>query len=108
MSINDYLVIAVQANSAPSDPLRNEMLRVLGIMEELDYVSVHPPLVNNIPSLKCQGDVGTCAICQEKMNVGEMIKPLPCSETCSHTFHTACIDMWFRSSRTCPMCRANV
>lgn len=107
MNVRDYLVIAVETNSSPYDPLRREMLRVLSIMNELDYVDVFPK-VPTIKSYKCEGDVGECAICQEKMKIGEMIKPLPCSDTRSHTFHTECIDMWLRTSRTCPMCRASV
>ncbi|KAJ7520536.1 hypothetical protein O6H91_19G010000 [Diphasiastrum complanatum] len=27
---------------------------------------------------------------------------------CRHIFHTDCIDMWFRSHSTCPLCRLNI
>lgn len=38
-----------------------------------------------------------CAIC----HTGENLVPLECQ----HEFHQACIDQWFKRSRTCPVCR---
>mmetsp|Transcript_82748 Transcript_82748/g.146118 ORF Transcript_82748/g.146118 Transcript_82748/m.146118 type:complete len:434 (-) Transcript_82748:430-1731(-) len=52
--------------------------------------------------------VGTCAICLENIHERPGCKQaLPCS----HAFHDACIDSWFRCQvklgrkRTCPLCR---
>ena len=42
-------------------------------------------------------------ICLEKLAEGNLVRHLPCR----HTFHTSCIDQWFRSQRyTCPICIA--
>jgi len=47
-----------------------------------------------------------CAICQDRMRQGEMIRKL---SACEHTFHRACIDNWLltRSVR-CPTCRHDI
>lgn len=47
-----------------------------------------------------------CAICQDEMHVGEMVRRLT---VCQHEFHRSCIDNWLlnRSVR-CPTCRFDV
>jgi len=47
-----------------------------------------------------------CAICQDRMRQGELIRKL---NICEHTFHKSCIDMWLlhRSVR-CPTCRHDI
>ncbi|KAL9237703.1 hypothetical protein vseg_012222 [Gypsophila vaccaria] len=46
-----------------------------------------------------------CAVCLSEFQEGEMGRMLP---KCSHCFHVECIDMWFHSHDTCPLCRAPV
>lgn len=46
-----------------------------------------------------------CAVCLMEFKEGENGRLLP---RCNHRFHTACVDMWFRSHTTCPLCRASV
>ncbi|XLR08801.1 RING-H2 finger protein ATL2-like [Arachis ipaensis] len=46
-----------------------------------------------------------CPVCLSEFEEGETGRVLP---TCNHTFHTECIDMWFHSHSTCPLCRAPV
>ncbi|XP_027338706.1 RING-H2 finger protein ATL2 [Abrus precatorius] len=46
-----------------------------------------------------------CAVCLSEFESGEMGRVLP---KCNHSFHTECIDMWFHSHATCPLCRAPV
>ncbi|KAK7329468.1 hypothetical protein VNO77_23637 [Canavalia gladiata] len=46
-----------------------------------------------------------CAVCLSEFEYGETGRILP---KCNHTFHTDCIDMWFHSHSTCPLCRAPV
>ncbi|RDX96834.1 RING-H2 finger protein ATL2, partial [Mucuna pruriens] len=46
-----------------------------------------------------------CAVCLSEFKNGETGRVLP---KCNHSFHTDCIDMWFRSHATCPLCRAPV
>ncbi|MED6178051.1 hypothetical protein PIB30_104048 [Stylosanthes scabra] len=46
-----------------------------------------------------------CAVCLSEFEPGETGRILP---KCNHVFHTDCIDMWFHSHATCPLCRAPV
>ncbi|KAG0463962.1 hypothetical protein HPP92_020031 [Vanilla planifolia] len=46
-----------------------------------------------------------CAVCLSEPKEGEVMRMLP---ECRHAFHVLCIDRWLRSSRTCPVCRADV
>ncbi|WMV34972.1 hypothetical protein MTR67_028357 [Solanum verrucosum] len=43
-----------------------------------------------------------CAVCLCDVSEGEMARLLP---KCNHGFHVDCIDMWFQSHSTCPLCR---
>ncbi|KAJ0515058.1 putative transcription factor C2H2 family [Helianthus annuus] len=43
-----------------------------------------------------------CAICLSMVKEGEKTRVLP---KCDHAFHMECIDMWFHSHSTCPVCR---
>ncbi|XP_051116362.1 E3 ubiquitin-protein ligase SDIR1-like [Andrographis paniculata] len=43
----------------------------------------------------------TCSVCLEQVNVGELIRTLPCL----HQFHVNCIDPWLRQQGTCPVCK---
>ncbi|KAL0917523.1 hypothetical protein M5K25_012589 [Dendrobium thyrsiflorum] len=46
-----------------------------------------------------------CAVCLSELSDGEKARLLP---NCSHGFHLECIDMWFRTHSTCPLCRCPV
>ncbi|KAL1548438.1 RING-type E3 ubiquitin transferase [Salvia divinorum] len=46
-----------------------------------------------------------CAVCLSEFEEKEIVRLLP---KCSHSFHIECIDMWFRSHSTCPLCRSPV
>ncbi|KAG4124617.1 hypothetical protein ERO13_D10G050966v2 [Gossypium hirsutum] len=43
-----------------------------------------------------------CAVCLCEVIEGEKARLLP---KCNHGFHVDCIDMWFQSHSTCPLCR---
>ncbi|GJZ10867.1 RING-H2 finger protein ATL60-like protein [Tanacetum coccineum] len=43
-----------------------------------------------------------CAVCISDVEEGEKTRILP---KCKHGFHVECIDMWFQSHSTCPICR---
>ena len=43
-----------------------------------------------------------CAVCLSDVVDGEKARILP---KCNHGFHVECIDMWFHSHSTCPICR---
>ncbi|KFK24197.1 hypothetical protein AALP_AAs41122U000500 [Arabis alpina] len=46
-----------------------------------------------------------CAVCLSEFEENESGRVLP---NCKHTFHVDCIDMWFHSHSTCPLCRSPV
>jgi len=47
-------------------------------------------------------DALECAVCLSEFKEDEKARLLP---NCKHSFHVDCIDMWFRSHSTCPICR---
>lgn len=46
-----------------------------------------------------------CAVCLSEFEENESGCVLP---KCNHSFHLECIDMWFHSQSTCPLCRTPV
>lgn len=46
-----------------------------------------------------------CAVCLSEVAEGEKTRLLP---KCNHGFHVDCIDVWFQSHSTCPLCRNSV
>ncbi|KAF7149884.1 hypothetical protein RHSIM_Rhsim02G0007100 [Rhododendron simsii] len=46
-----------------------------------------------------------CAVCLSEFEENEKVRVLP---KCNHGFHLDCIDMWFHSHSTCPLCRSPV
>ena len=47
-----------------------------------------------------------CPICHENMSLGDDL-PIIVTE-CNHTFHTNCLNNWFQTAGTCPMCRGQL
>ncbi|GLJ09587.1 hypothetical protein SUGI_0112420 [Cryptomeria japonica] len=45
-----------------------------------------------------------CAVCLSEFEEEEKGRILP---VCNHSFHVDCIDRWFESQSTCPICRVN-
>ncbi|KAH9292280.1 hypothetical protein KI387_042534, partial [Taxus chinensis] len=45
-----------------------------------------------------------CAVCLSEFTENEKGRILP---KCKHSFHIECIDMWFHSHSTCPLCRSS-
>ncbi|KAM0020320.1 putative transcription factor C2H2 family [Helianthus debilis subsp. tardiflorus] len=43
-----------------------------------------------------------CAVCLSDVKEGDKIRVLP---KCDHAFHMECVDLWFKSHSTCPICR---
>ncbi|KAL4282442.1 hypothetical protein GQ457_16G030820 [Hibiscus cannabinus] len=46
-----------------------------------------------------------CAVCLSEFEENESGRVLP---KCNHSFHSECIEMWFHSHSTCPLCRTSV
>lgn len=45
-----------------------------------------------------------CSICMSEIQKNEYVRTLGCT----HYFHKKCVDRWFKTNMTCPMCRTNV
>ncbi|BAT78338.1 hypothetical protein VIGAN_02100400 [Vigna angularis var. angularis] len=56
-------------------------------------------------SLKGFKDGLECTVCLSKFEDSETLRLLP---KCKHAFHMNCIDKWFESHSTCPLCRRRV
>ncbi|KAK7290160.1 hypothetical protein RIF29_04387 [Crotalaria pallida] len=56
---------------------------------------------NAAGSMKVSDDELTCSVCLEQVNVGDVLRSLPCL----HQFHANCIDPWLRQQGTCPVCK---
>jgi hypothetical protein len=52
-----------------------------------------------------EGGKVECAVCICELGDGDTGRLLP---RCGHRFHAECVDRWFRSHATCPLCRAVV
>ncbi|KAF8388662.1 hypothetical protein HHK36_025342 [Tetracentron sinense] len=67
---------------------------------------LEPSLIRSLPVLIFNPqdfkDGLECAVCLSELSQGEKARLLP---KCNHGFHLDCIDMWFQSHSTCPLCR---
>jgi len=61
--------------------------------------------IASLPVMTDADDKMECAVCLTEFREAEKGRLLP---KCRHSFHTECIDMWFRSHSTCPLCRVVV
>ncbi|TKY54172.1 RING-H2 finger protein ATL2 [Spatholobus suberectus] len=69
---------------------------------------LHPSVISTLPVFTfspATTNPTECAVCLSEFEDGETGRVLP---KCNHSFHTECIDMWFQSHATCPLCRAAV
>lgn len=76
--------------------------------EGLDKAVVESlPLVGYslVKGLKGGKDLSECAVCLSDFEEDENLRLLP---KCGHIFHPDCIDMWFHSHSTCPLCRSSL
>ncbi|KAK9873623.1 hypothetical protein WA026_023408 [Henosepilachna vigintioctopunctata] len=53
---------------------------------------------------KHQSDQMSCVVCMCEFEDSQLLRVLPCF----HEYHAECIDKWFMSHTTCPICRENV
>ncbi|XP_028751690.1 RING-H2 finger protein ATL2-like [Neltuma alba] len=70
-------------------------------------VGLDPSVIQSLPVFiySAHSDPVECAVCLSDFEENESGRVLP---RCSHTFHVECIDMWFQSHSTCPLCRSLV
>lgn len=79
------------ASTVPSRGLDASLLNSLPTFSYSTHTHPGPPL--------------ECAVCLSEFEENEIGRQLP---TCHHSFHIDCIDMWFHSHSTCPICRTTV
>ena len=46
-----------------------------------------------------------CSICLTDINIGEKCRILP---YCNHLYHSVCVDVWFKCSVCCPLCKRSM
>ncbi|XBI01162.1 hypothetical protein VPH35_129996 [Triticum aestivum] len=69
-------------------------------------ITAIPAFVYGAAALAGAGDgEAQCAVCLKALSGGEKARRLP---VCAHTFHVGCIDMWFHSHATWPLCLCHV
>lgn len=78
-----------------------------GRPRKVNAKGLDPLILETIPKLAFDANEfkdGTleCTICLCEFSEGEKMRFLP---KCNHGFHVDCIDMWFQSHSTCPLCR---
>jgi len=124
------LPLALPLPSPPSAP-RMDLDRLDRMVVLWDLLMLPPlsPLTRTVPSgmalpvtvpararargtcglvaLQVEGEVGECAVCLERMEMGEWIIPLPCQANVNHCYHRDCITPWLENSRSCPQCRGS-
>ncbi|XP_076936053.1 RING-H2 finger protein ATL2-like [Bidens hawaiensis] len=70
---------------------------------------LHASVIKSLPlfiySPESNASIPECAVCLSEFEDGETGRVLP---NCKHKFHIGCIDMWFFSNSTCPLCRSPV
>ncbi|KMT18362.1 hypothetical protein BVRB_2g025160 isoform B [Beta vulgaris subsp. vulgaris] len=93
--INALPVHKYKVNSAESDITEKQQASSSASLEKGQEISI------NVGSSE---DELTCSVCLEQVNVGELIRSLPCL----HQYHANCIDPWLKQQGTCPVCKFKV
>lgn len=100
-----------QESSTTTTTRRRRRLEFAAGHQEIQAVSalrrgLDPALLKTIPIIvfdpKEFKDGLECAVCLCEVCESEKARLLP---KCNHGFHVECIDMWFQSHSTCPLCR---
>lgn len=100
-----------QENNTTTTTRRRRRLEFAAGHQEIPVVSalrlgLDPAVLKTIPVIafdpKEFKDGLECAVCLCEVSESEKTRLLP---KCNHGFHVDCIDMWFQSHSTCPLCR---
>ncbi|KAI3883359.1 hypothetical protein MKW92_039605 [Papaver armeniacum] len=99
-----------RSDDAPDIPfdvtIETSNLEGLGDVGGLDSAMIETFPVFVYIDVKNLGTVLECAICKEEFGDEDMLRLLPCHH--HHVFHPDCIDNWFVSHSTCPLCRLDL
>ncbi|KAK4748012.1 hypothetical protein SAY87_014598 [Trapa incisa] len=96
------LPMDTRANGASGwQPIINGRVREAGLEESV---------VKSIAVYKFRRGEGVvdgmdCSVCLSEFEEEESLRLLP---KCNHAFHLPCIDTWFKSHSSCPLCRSDV
>lgn len=60
-------------------------------------------LINTLPHILA-ADESECNICLDTITVQEKVTIL----TCTHGFHSECVDQWLKIKSCCPVCKTNL
>ena len=100
--------VNVNTYDAGTNSIINLFANMLG-SNFLNPVIVRPSaqIINANTTLSTLGAVTNevCAVCQDGFEVGNERRSL---NACHHTFHRACIDIWFQENVHCPVCRHDI
>ncbi|ESQ48546.1 hypothetical protein EUTSA_v10022171mg [Eutrema salsugineum] len=79
------------------------------IVTIMEHSGIKPSVLRSIPVVDFNSndfkDGVECVVCLSDLVHGDKSRVLP---SCNHWFHADCIDSWFRSHSTCPICRKRV
>ena len=68
---------------------------------------LNPSIIKSLPiftfSAVTAQNAMECSVCLSEFKDNESGRVMP---NCKHTFHVDCIDMWFHSHSSCPLCRS--
>ena len=87
--------------------LRRQYL-IFHFPSDLPPTGLDPSVLQSLPTFVYSSEANPiieCAVCLSHFEEKELGRALP---KCNHKFHVACIDMWFMSHSTCPLCRSLV
>ncbi|OMO70624.1 Zinc finger, RING-type [Corchorus capsularis] len=62
-------------------------------------------LLESLEFATADEEASECVVCLLGFEDGEEVRKL---DTCKHSFHAPCIDMWMYSHSNCPICRTPV
>ena len=63
---------------------------------------LRPKLFKQIAFNQDEAKADSCSICMESFKAKELVAIL----SCTHLYHSWCINDWFQKKITCPLCRA--
>ncbi|KAH0687747.1 hypothetical protein KY290_019346 [Solanum tuberosum] len=103
-----YAKFFTREDANPNDGTRRRRFDFAGGYQEVNALrrGLDPSILKTIPVIpfntKDFKDGLECSVCLIDVSDGEKARLLP---KCNHGFHVDCIDMWFQSHSTCPLCR---